>query len=105
MEERLPRKLAAILAADVVGYSLLMVSSIEFEARPRTFRTTRDRFKLLYILASIGAIMAWPAYAIFPVTLGYVGYGLILEGVTLVRVAAPRKTRSKKGGRTPPADL
>ena len=89
----------------VIGYSLLMVSSIEFEARPRTFRTTRDRFKLLYILASIGAIMAWPAYAIFPVTLGYVGYGLVLEGVTLVRAAAPRKTRSKKGGRTPPADL
>jgi CDP-diacylglycerol--serine O-phosphatidyltransferase len=81
----------------VIGYSLLMVSSIEFEARPRTFRTTRDRFKLLYILASVCAIMLKPAYAIFPVTLGYVAFALVREGVTMVR-GGPPATRAKKGG-------
>ena len=87
--------------AMVIGYSLLMVSAIEFEARPRAFRTTRDRIKLLYILTSVGFIMVWPAYAIFPTTMGYVAFGLVREGVVLVRAnrVAPRIRRpTKKGG-------
>jgi CDP-diacylglycerol--serine O-phosphatidyltransferase len=88
----------------VIGYSLLMVSSIEFEARPRTFSSVRDRIKLLYILLSILAIILWPALAIFPVTLGYIAYGLVREGLVMVwgaRPGPPRRTRGKKGGQQP----
>jgi CDP-diacylglycerol--serine O-phosphatidyltransferase len=84
-----------------IGYSLLMVSSIEFEARPRTFSSTRDRIKLLYILASILAIIVWPARAIFPVTLGYIAFGLVREGYLMVRSGRPApgsRLESKKGG-------
>jgi CDP-diacylglycerol--serine O-phosphatidyltransferase len=85
----------------VIGYSLLMVSSIEFEARPRTFSSTRDRVKLLYILLSILSIILWPARAIFPVTLGYIGFGLVREGYLMVRTGRPapgHRSEPKKGG-------
>lgn len=88
----------------VIGYSLLMVSSIEFEARPHTFSTVRDRVKLLYILLSILAIILWPALAIFPVTLGYIAYGLLREGYVMVRGTRPstlHPPRAKKGGQQP----
>jgi len=88
----------------VIGYSLLMVSSIEFEARPHTFRTTPDRAKMAYILASVLVIIIWPARAIFPLTLGYIGYGLLREGYAIVRVnrpAGPGRAKVKKGGHQP----
>jgi CDP-diacylglycerol--serine O-phosphatidyltransferase len=99
-------KYERVVVAMVIGYSLLMVSSIEFEARPRTFRTTRDRIKLLYILAAIAAIIVEPAYAIFPATAGYVAFALVHEGIILVKAANPAKRREappEKGGQ-PPAD-
>jgi len=88
----------------VILFSLLMVSSIEFEARPRTFHTPRDRMKLLYILLSISAIIIWPPYAIFPATVGYVAYGLLREGWMMVRENRPPgvpRGRRKKGGQEP----
>jgi len=97
-------KYERVVVAMVIGYSLLMVSAIEFEARPRTFRTMRDRFKLLYILAAIAAVVVEPAYAIFPATAGYVAFGLVREGVILVRGGHPirrREPSSEKGGQPP----
>ena len=88
----------------VIGYSLLMVSSIEFEARPHTFRTAPDRAKMAYILVSVLVIIIWPARAIFPVTLGYIGHGLLREGYFIVRAsrpAGPGRSRAKKGGHQP----
>jgi len=85
----------------IIGYSLLMVSAIEFEARPRTFRTTRDRFKLLYILLAVAGTIYEPALAIFPATAGYVAYGLVSEGVQLARGTHSIRRRpdaAKKGG-------
>lgn len=88
------------LVVMIIGYSLLMVSAIEFEARPSTFRTGRDRIKLLYILAAITAIIYEPALALFPATAGYVAFGLLQEGFLLVRGARSirRGGATKKGG-------
>lgn len=85
----------------VITYSLLMVSHIRFEARPRAIRTTADRIKIFYIVSSVFAVIFWPAYAIFPATLGYIAYGLIREGVILIgsgKPASPTGTGTKKGG-------
>jgi phosphatidylserine synthase len=85
----------------IIGYSLLMVSAIEFEARPRTFRTTRDRFKLLYILVAVALTIYEPALAVFPATAGYVAFGLLREGYELVRGTRSvrrQQESAKKGG-------
>jgi CDP-diacylglycerol--serine O-phosphatidyltransferase len=88
-----------VLVAMIIGYSLLMVSGIEFEARPHAFRTTRDRFKLLYILAAVAGTIIEPALAIFPATAGYVAFGLLHEGYLLVTHPIRRRhEETKKGG-------
>lgn len=93
-----------VAVAMVILYSLLMVSSIEFEARPQTFHTTRDRMKMLYILVSIVAVVIWPPYAIFPATVGYILFGLLREGYNIVKENRPaglKRTARKKGGQGP----
>ena len=90
-----------VLVTMIIGYSLLMVSAIEFEARPRTFRSALDRFKLLYILLAIAGTILEPSLAIFPVTAGYVAFGLVREGLHLARGTSSirrRSDESKKGG-------
>jgi CDP-diacylglycerol--serine O-phosphatidyltransferase len=94
-------KYEKLLVTMIIGYSLLMVSAIEFEARPRTFRTARDRFKLLFILLAVAGTVIEPALAIFPVTASYVAFGLVREGFLLVRGTHTIRRRpedSKKGG-------
>jgi hypothetical protein len=85
----------------IIGYSVLMVSSIEFEARPRTFHTAKDRLKMAYILAAVLGVILWPQYAIFPATLGYVAYALLREGYNIIKQKNPLQlpgARRKRGG-------
>lgn len=85
----------------IIGYSLLMVSSIEFEARPHTFHTTKERLKMAYILTSILAVILWPHYAMFPATIGYVAHALLREGYSIIKQTRPlplHRGRRKKGG-------
>lgn len=94
-------KYEKLLVTMIIGYSLLMVSAIEFEARPRTFRSTRDRFKLLYILLVSAGLIIEPSLAIFPATAGYVAFGLVREGWLLARGTHSIRRRheeTKKGG-------
>ena len=94
-------KYEKLMVTMIIGYSLLMVSAIEFEARPRAFRTLRDRFKLLYILCAVAGTIYEPALAIFPATAGYVAFGLVREGYQLARGTHSIRRRPdavKKGG-------
>ena len=65
--------------------SALMVSDVEYEKRPMSFRTIKDRIKWAYIAFGGLALLTVHELAIFPLVAVYILYGLGHEGVLLVR--------------------
>ncbi len=78
-----------VLVILILGCSFLMVSSIEYEKRPLTFHTTKDRIKWLYMVVGGIALLIFHELAIFPLILIYIVYGLVREAVLLVRTGGP----------------
>ena len=79
----------------IVGFAVLMVSTIEYESNPQfSIRNKAGIFRLLFLLASMVAIIYKPRYALFPVSMLYILSGIVREGVLLVK-QAPKS--SKKG--------
>ena len=80
----------------IVVCSFLMVSDIEYEKRPLSFRSMKDRIKWSFIVVGGGAILIFHELAFFPLTAIYVLYGLMHEGTMLVRSGLTGEPRSRK---------
>ena len=65
--------------------SFLMVSDIEYEKRPTSFKTTKDRIKWGYIVVGGAAVLFFHELAFFPLVAIYILYGIAREGTMLVR--------------------
>jgi len=65
--------------------SFLMVSDVEYEKRPVSFRTTADRIKWIYIALGGVAVLTLHQLAFFPLVAIYVLHGLAREAYMLVR--------------------
>lgn len=85
--------------------SFLMVSDIEYEKRPISFRTVKDRIKWGYIALTGVALLTLHQLAIFPLVVVYILYGLAREGTVLVKsgiTGQPPQRRRSDQGKTPP---
>jgi CDP-diacylglycerol--serine O-phosphatidyltransferase len=69
----------------ILGCSFLMVSDIEYEKRPVSFRTIKERIKWGYMALGGIALLSLHQLAIFPLVAVYILYGLAREAVLLVR--------------------
>jgi len=65
--------------------SFLMVSDVEYEKRPVSFRTAKDRIKWAYITLGGVAVLTLHQLAFFPLVAIYILHGLMREGYVLVR--------------------
>ena len=65
--------------------SALMVSDVEFEKRPNSFRRIKDRIKWGYVALGAMALLSVHELAIFPLVAVYILYGLAHEAIVLVR--------------------
>jgi CDP-diacylglycerol--serine O-phosphatidyltransferase len=86
----------------ILGCSFLMVSDIEYEKRPISFKTTMDRIKWAYMAFGGIALLVLHQLAIFPLVFIYIVYGLGREATVLVRSGIsgePRNRRKKPGQR------
>lgn len=83
----------------IVGCSFLMVSDVEYEKRPLSFRTTKERIKWAYIALGGVALLTLHQLAIFPLVFVYILYGLAREATLLVRSGISGEPRARKRGR------
>lgn len=78
-------KYVRFLVAMTLVTSGLMVSTIPFEDKPTSWRTTKDKLKFLYLFVGAIAVLVDMSMSAFPLILGYIAYGLgreIVETVT-----------------------
>lgn len=67
------------LVTMMIAFSGLMVSTVEYEDKPRSLRTVKDRLKFAYLLLGIVAIIFKPRLAMFPLFMLYILYGIFKE--------------------------
>src|SRR3972149_10692337 len=60
----------------MVVFSALMVSTVEYEGKPRGFRTFADRVKWLAIFICSVLVIVEPRLTIFPICAGYIAFGI-----------------------------
>lgn len=95
----------------ILACSFLMVSDIQYEKRPLSFRTTKERLKWAYMAFGGIALLSLHQLAIFPLVAMYILYGLGREAVLLVRSGLsgePRhdkKSRRRKHHKSPGSDF
>ena len=85
----------------ILATSVLMVSSIQFEAMPKfDFTRTKNRIKVLLLFGATIAIMINTSLVIFPLAMIYIMYGIIKLLISLFlgdnRHIRPRITRTHK---------
>ncbi len=83
----------------ILGCSFLMVSDIEYEKRPLSFRTIKDRIKWAYVALAGVALLSLHQLAIFPLVFVYILYGLGHEATLMVRAGISGEPRVHKKGR------
>lgn len=67
------------LVTMIVAFSGLMVSTVVYEAKPRSLRTVKDKIKFAYLLLGTVAVVLKPRLALFPLFAFYVLYGIFRE--------------------------
>ncbi len=85
----------------IVACSFLMVSDFEYEKRPTSFRTMKERIKWAYIAVGGLALLTLHQLAIFPLVVVYILYGLVREATLLIRsgLAGESLDREKAKGK------
>ncbi len=71
----------------MIMFAALMVSQVEYDAIPDNFNTRENRIKLLYIIALAIAVIVKAKLLIFPLFILYILYGLVREGLRIVKAA------------------
>ncbi|MEZ5358324.1 MAG: CDP-diacylglycerol--serine O-phosphatidyltransferase [Candidatus Zixiibacteriota bacterium] len=71
----------------MILFSALMVSQIEYDALPDKFNTKANRLKLLYVVIVGAAVLIKPSLLIFPLFILYIVFGLVREGLRIVKNA------------------
>jgi CDP-diacylglycerol--serine O-phosphatidyltransferase len=92
-------RLVRFLVVMIIVSSGLMVSSIGYENKPASWRTTRDRIKFLYIFIGIVAVMVDLSLTLFPLVFLYVLSGIVQESY---RLTSSGRTRAVRTRSTPP---
>ena len=92
-------RLARFLIVMIIVTSGLMVSSIGYENKPTSWRTTRDRIKFLSIAVGIVAVMIDLSSTLFPIVFLYVLSGIAMEAY---RLTSPGRSRAARARGTPP---
>jgi len=91
---------AKFLVTLILGCSFLMVSDIEYEKRPISFRTVKERIKWAYMALGGLALLFFHQLALFPLVAVYILYGMAREAVMLVRSGLSGEPPfEKRGGR------
>ncbi len=71
----------------MILFSALMVSQIEYDSLPDNFNTRENRIKIIYIVGLALAALINPRLLMFPFFVLYILFGLVREGVRIVRMA------------------
>jgi CDP-diacylglycerol--serine O-phosphatidyltransferase len=88
-------RMARFLVILMIITSALMVSSIQYENKPTSWRSSRDRLKFLYLFLAGIAVLIDLSRTFFPIVLLYVASGVVREAYILVRSGARRPPRPR----------
>jgi len=79
--------------------SFLMVSDVEYEKRPTSFRTIKERIKWAYIALGGVALFTLHQLAIFPLVAVYILHGLLREATLLVKSGLTGDSQNREKAR------
>ena len=88
-------RMARFLIILMIITSALMVSSVQYENKPTSWRTPKDRLKFLYLFLAGVAVLIDLSRTFFPIVLLYVASGLVREAYRLVRSGTVRPPRPR----------
>lgn len=89
-------RLVRFLVLMFIVTSGLMVSSIPYEKKPRSWRNPKDRVKFGFIFVALIAAAIDLSKTLFPFVLIYVVSGMFTEGYHLIRTGQRHRTRVQR---------
>jgi CDP-diacylglycerol--serine O-phosphatidyltransferase len=83
-----------IFVTQLVLFSFLMVSQVNYDALPDKFDSSWDRIKLVLLIIAVVAVIFRPRLLLFPLIASYILSGMIIEGVRLFGSRVKRRSNS-----------
>jgi len=72
-----------VLVSMIILFAFLMVSQVQYDSLPDRFTSPENRIKLLVLLAAGAAVLVRPRLLLFPISAGYILFGMIRESIRL----------------------